>query len=192
MKSKSLLGLFLTCFPALLLAQVADLTAPPSQPRTTATPQAMAVVTGKVAGEGGFVDGKPRVILKCGEQVRADTTADSKGDFSLTVGVSDDLRTNAFAQRDGGVLRQGDWINCEVYGDLSGYSSEHIRLSDGQFSNIVQVGTIILHPLVQEGGSSISVISLAAPSKAKQDFTKGREQEKKGKWAAACDYFKKA
>src|SRR5204862_2843228 len=151
MKSKSLLALFLACFPALLLAQVADLTAPASEPRTTATPHAMAVVTGKIASEGGFVDGKPRVILKCGEQVRADTTPDSKGDFSLTVGVTDDLRTGVFQQRDAGALRQMDWINCEVYGDLSGYSSEHIRLSDGQFSNIVQVGTIILRPCEQEG-----------------------------------------
>jgi len=33
---------------------------------------------------------------------------------------------------------------------------------------------------------------LAAPDKAKKAFEQGREQEKKGKWAAACDNFKKA
>jgi len=44
------------------------------------------------------------------------------------------------------------------------------------------------------GGESftVSAASLAAPDKAKKQFQKGQEQAKKGKWAAACDYFRKA
>ena len=34
--------------------------------------------------------------------------------------------------------------------------------------------------------------SLAAPDKAKQALAKGQQQASKGKWSAACDYFKKA
>ncbi len=191
MKSRSCFGTLFVFLPGLLFSQMADLSTPPVQPRT-APPRASVVLMGKVAGESGPVDGRPAVILKCGDQVRSDTYADSKGGFSLNVGVSDDLRANAFQQHETGTIRQTDWINCEVYGDFTGYSSEHVRLSGGPANNIVHVGTIMLHPLYRDPNSSVSVTSLAAPSKAKQNLSKGLEQEKKGKWAAACDYFKKA
>jgi tetratricopeptide (TPR) repeat protein len=39
---------------------------------------------------------------------------------------------------------------------------------------------------------TVSVSSLAAPGKAQKAFQKGQEYERKGKFEAACDYFKKA
>jgi Tfp pilus assembly protein PilF len=170
---------------------VSDLSTPGARPRTGA-PRASVVLVGKVGSESGSLDGRPVVSLKCDDRVHSDTYADTKGGFSLSVSVSDDARTNFFQQRETGTIRQQDWVNCEVYAELPGYTSEHIRLSGGPANNIVQVGTIILHPLTRDPNSSVSVTSLAAPSKAKQNLSKGLEQEKKGKWAAACDYFKKA
>ncbi len=191
MKSRFWFSTLFAFFPALLLSQVADLSSSPTQHRT-APPPANAVLMGKVVSESGPVDGRPTVVLKCGEQVRANTDADTRGEFSLTIAVSDDPRTNVFQLGNSTTIRQQDWNNCEVYADLTGYSSEHVRLSGGPANNIVQVGTVLLHPLSRDPNSSVSVTSLAAPNKAKQNLSKGIEQEKKGKWAAACDYFKKA
>jgi tetratricopeptide (TPR) repeat protein len=42
------------------------------------------------------------------------------------------------------------------------------------------------------GDFTVSVASLSAPANAKKEFQKGQEQAKKGKWAAATDYFKRA
>jgi len=82
--------------------------------------------------------------------------------------------------------------DCELYGELSGYRSEHIRLPDSRDGGIVQVGVITLHPVSPEHGFSVSVTSLAAPEKAKKSLQKGQQQAKQGKWAAAADYFKRA
>jgi len=190
MKSRFSFGTLFAFLPALLFSQVADLSTPGAQPRAGA-PRASAVLIGKVASESGPLDGRPLVILKCDDRVHSDTYADTKGGFSLSVSVSDDARTDAFRQETG-TIRQQDWVNCEVYAELPEYTSEHVRLSGGPANNIVQVGTIILHPLSRDPNSSVSVTSLAAPNQAKQNLNKGLEQEKKGKWAAACDYFKKA
>ena len=59
---------------------------------------------------------------------------------------------------------------------------------------VIRVGTIILHPISRpvDDRSTVSVTSLAAPAEAKKEFAKGEEQERKGKWSAACEYFKKA
>lgn len=38
----------------------------------------------------------------------------------------------------------------------------------------------------------VSAATLAAPEKAKKNFAKGQDQAKKGRWAAACDSFRKA
>jgi tetratricopeptide (TPR) repeat protein len=46
--------------------------------------------------------------------------------------------------------------------------------------------------ITPERGYSVSATSLAAPEKAKKSLQKGQEQAKKGKWAAAADYFKRA
>jgi tetratricopeptide (TPR) repeat protein len=86
-----------------------------------------------------------------------------------------------------------NWNECELYGDAPGYHSQALRIFGEPTTGVVQAGTIIMHPLAKRPeGFAVSAISLAAPDKAKKAFEKGQEQEKKGKWAAACDYFKKA
>ena len=93
-----------------------------------------------------------------------------------------------------GSISSQDWNQCELYAEAPGYVSEHTRMFGAPGFGVVQVGTVIMHPLAKaaNSGSYIDVASLAAPEKAKKAFEKGQEQAKKGKWAAACDYFKRA
>jgi tetratricopeptide (TPR) repeat protein len=54
------------------------------------------------------------------------------------------------------------------------------------------VGTIVLHRLQQVEGFTISATSALAPSKARKEYEKGRDEEKKSKWDAAQEHFSKA
>jgi tetratricopeptide (TPR) repeat protein len=88
-----------------------------------------------------------------------------------------------------------DLADCQLRAEAAGYNSEPIDLTRNQLNGVVHIGTIFLHPMAPAGageGFSIGAVSLAAPDKAKKEFQKGQEQAKKGKWAAACDYFRKA
>jgi len=82
--------------------------------------------------------------------------------------------------------------DCELYGELTGYRSERVRISARSDSGIMQVGVITLHPISPEDSLSVSATSMAAPGKAKQALEKGRQQAKKKKWAAAASSFKRA
>jgi Tetratricopeptide repeat len=147
-------------------------------------------LVGKVAVEdGATVQDRTAVVLECSGSEHLRTTTDRSGDFDMTVTVGDAGSGQPGQQP----ISVQNWNECELYADTSGYQSERLRLFGSQGVGIVQVGTIWLHPLTKSSGApAISVISLAAPDTAKKAFEKGQEQEKKGKWAAARDYFKKA
>ncbi|HTM35453.1 MAG TPA: tetratricopeptide repeat protein [Terriglobales bacterium] len=149
---------------------------------------------GKVEVEGGGdVARNTLVVLECGSKVRASSNVDSHGDFSLVLNET-------------GVADQPGWGNsqmgsqsladCSVSAQASGYRSSAALLAGGNESGIVQVGTLVLQRLAASQHPAeeftVSAASLAAPEKAKQQFQKGTEQEKKGKWASASDYFRKA
>jgi tetratricopeptide (TPR) repeat protein len=134
------------------------------------------------------------VLLECNGQVRTRSDADSKGQFGLTVIILDSMAAGAAppVQPRSVVIENQEWSGCELYGELSGYQSERVRLLGVQTKGMVDVGTIILHPVAPAQDAFVSVNSLAAPESAKKAVEKGREQEKKGRWAAAVDYFRKA
>lgn len=151
-------------------------------------------LSGKVAIEGGSGDanGIP-VVLECGGQERARVNSDSHGDFAMTLSLSGTAGGDSMAQQTTGVISSQTWSQCELFGDEPGYTSEHLRMFGAPSFGMVQLGTIMLHPLVRNPNApSISVTSLQAPDKAKRAFEKGQEQARKGKWQAACDYFKRA
>jgi TolA-binding protein len=185
------------CFSIRVLAQLPDITGPgpTANTRVPGTSERVSII-GKVISEDGTappVAGE--VVLKCDamEQGRADI--DSRGDFSMNVNL---------ASEDGGEPRLHDipptrnvirnWADCELQAQVSGYSSESIHMV-GTADHIVQVGSIIVHPMTAGAAPqkfTVSVGSLEAPEKAKKAFEKGEEQAKKGKWASACDSFKRA
>jgi tetratricopeptide (TPR) repeat protein len=192
--SSSFIGSVVVFFPVLVSAQLTGIPqSAETQPQGGAG-QTMTVLMGKVAAEGGSAPPeKATVILECADETRAHGYSDLKGNFSITVGVVDATPSTALLHRESGVISNQDWANCELYSDLSGFRSERIRMMGAPGRGMVEVGTIILHPVVSQGQEfTVSATSLAAPEKAKKALEKGQEQVKKGRWAAACDYFKKA
>jgi len=189
---------FLSC-PVFLYAQRAADTQPSTIAIGNGAPamaasKATAVLIGKVTVDGNAaLPQSANVVLECGAtEPRAHGYSDSKGNFSIAVPVSDSGLATTMPGRANMAISKQEWANCEVYGDLPGYTSERVRLFENPGNGVVQVGNIALHPVSPERGFSVSVTSLAAPDKAKAAFEKGQEQEKKGKWAAAMESFKKA
>jgi tetratricopeptide (TPR) repeat protein len=167
----------------------------PNPPSGDPSAERIAVFSGKVLSEeGSALPESAAVVLECGNKVLARAQSDSSGDFSLTFALRDGADRPDRYGDDKASVSYFSLADCELYGELPGYQSEHVRPASGPDTGLIQVGTIILHPISSEGngGSSVSAITLAAPDKAMRALEKGREQEKKGKWAVAAAYFKRA
>ncbi|HWH61252.1 MAG TPA: tetratricopeptide repeat protein [Terriglobales bacterium] len=146
--------------------------------------------SGTVSVEGGANVMKDTVVvLDCGFGDRARTNVDSKGRFMLMLNSANSPDNAAW----GGGHASTEWAACTLRAEAPGYQSTALNLQGNQ-SGVVAVGTITMSPIVNVPGANaiVSVSSLAAPSKAKKDFAKGQDQAKKGKWAAACDSFRRA
>ena len=147
-------------------------------------------VTGKVVLEGSSAPpSRVTVILRCGMAERARVTSDSKGNFTMMLNSGEEVsgRPAPLTARAGPNLP-----DCEVLTDSPEYASQITHLFGGMHEDINEVGTIVLHPRTATDGSTVSATTLAAPEKAKSAFAKGQQQERKGRWAAACDSFRKA
>jgi Tfp pilus assembly protein PilF len=200
MKSQ-FLALFIL-LPAVLFSQTSLNSAQISSPASTtlggsrgAQAGQMLSLVGKVATEdNSAISEATSVVLECGNAERSRGSADGSGNFSLSINLIESEPGSSVMQSPPGSISSRDWNQCEVFAEASGYVSEHTRMLGASGFGVVQVGTVIMHPLTKaaNSGSSIDVASLAAPEKAKKAFQKGQEQAKKGKWAAACDYFKRA
>ena len=172
----------------------------PADPRAAETPSGEmdpsgtrpVAFSGKVSVEGGADIMKDTVVvLDCGFGDRARTNVDSRGRFVLM--LNDGTTSSLDGAHSGGTSPSANWAACTLHAEAPGYQSSALNLQ-GQESGVAEVGTITLSPIGTQSGTSptISVASLAAPDKAKKDFAKGQDQAKKGKWAAACDSFRKA
>ncbi len=190
MKSWLLFALSALLIPRPTCAQLAEL---PAGTRASAgVGQNTAVLNGRVASEEGSPPDAPvEVVLECGGEVRARGYSAQKGNFSLTVRL--ETSTSAIlAPRQQATIATGEWGTCELYSVLAGYRSERLRLSQSPTAGMQDAGTIMLHPVSPDRSFAVSVTSLAAPDKAKRALEKGQQQASKGKWSAACDYFKRA
>lgn len=167
----------------------------PRDPRVAETPSGEmdpwgthpVAFSGQVSVEGGADIMKDIVVvLDCGFGDRARANVDSRGRFLLM--LNDGTSSSA-----DGRTASTNWAACTLHAEAPGYQSSTLDLP-GEDSGVSEVGTITLSPIgTQSGGSpTISVASLAAPDNAKKHFAKGQDQAKKGKWAAACDSFRKA
>jgi tetratricopeptide (TPR) repeat protein len=152
----------------------------------------------------------------CKGRIRTEAYTDSKGHFSFEI---NNLKENSAAGGISGIQaidsspsplgRQLDprfgqtglgsdrlkdyWRDCELRAELPGFTSKVIQLA-GRLNNIgmTDVGTITLHRIDRVQGFTISATSAAAPAKAKKEYEKGREFEKKEKWDPALASFQKA
>ncbi|HEU5020667.1 MAG TPA: tetratricopeptide repeat protein, partial [Bryobacteraceae bacterium] len=131
-----------------------------------------------------------------------------RGDFSFqwgqTSGIFEDASQSgsgsAFGANPGigggasgmGVTLANPLANCELRVDQPGYTSSHAPLLNyGQLDRI-DVGTLIIHRLTGEEGTTVSVLSMKAPKKAKKDFKKGTDQFRDRKFKDAEASFRKA
>lgn len=203
MKWQLFSGTVLVFIPALLVSQVSLNPASSPNPtddqaRVSQSNQQIVSLSGKVTSEdGSALSDRATVILQCGNQERARVNTDREGGFSISLAVPGN---ESGATAVSGIHNQPttsvpvvNLNECELYGDAPGYTSEHVHMFGGDGVGVMQVGTVIMHPLKKQPGSfAVSVASLQAPDKAKKNFEKGQEQEQKGKWAAARDCFRKA
>jgi tetratricopeptide (TPR) repeat protein len=83
-------------------------------------------------------------------------------------------------------------LGCEVRASLVGYRSDVARLAGPEMMDSQNLGTLILHRLVNVEGTTISATSLQAPKDAKKAYSKGLGEAKKRKWPAAQTEFQKA
>ena len=160
----------------------------------------VATLTGVVKVEGSSDPASDAsVILQCGTEVRGRANVDNKGTFALELNVMDPAndvgQSTPLSPPQKAGLGMTSAAPCELHGEASGYRSEPLHLAGEQLEGIVQVGTIVLRsnsPQPRDAGFTVSAASLAAPDGAKKAFLQGQQQARKGKWAAACDYFRRA
>lgn len=81
---------------------------------------------------------------------------------------------------------------CDIRASLPGYRSDEVQLADKVHDFLIDVGTLVLHPMVKSDGSVVSVTSLKAPKEAKKAVESGRKNGGKEKYAAAQADFEKA
>jgi tetratricopeptide (TPR) repeat protein len=167
------------------------------------------MLSGKVVLDDGTpIPGSAAVQTLCKGQRRTVAHTDASGGFSFAlaeqasaaqsmgVGVMD----ASVSPRDG--LPIGDspvplhnrrqWRECSVLADLPGFTSEIVDIISRTDNTGGNIGSIVLHRIVNVEGLTISATSAAAPEEAKKSLEKGYEQEKKKKLDTAQRSFQKA
>jgi tetratricopeptide (TPR) repeat protein len=145
-----------------------------------------------------------RIERVCGGSSRTEAHTDSKGRFSFQVGQNpmafadaSDSPGDPFGNPGGrmgsspsgfggmsGVSSNNQanplW-NCELRAAYAGFRSDVVDLSTRRSLDDPDVGTIVLHRLVNVKGSTISVTSELAPKHAQKAYQKGLQSAQKGK-----------
>lgn len=155
---------------------------------------------GKVILDQGGEVAEPVAIQRvCGATVRREGYSDMHGNFSIMVGDTSVLQdaseagyANVMSSRQRPVTTRQLW-GCEIRAMLPGYSSTAISLAGRDFGDMSSLGNIVLHRLGGGGeGNSISVTSLKAPDKAKNEYRKALESYEKQKFEDADKHLAKA
>lgn len=188
---------FLSCsIPVLAQIPDAEGSNPTENARTPISTDRVSIIGRVISEDNTAPPEQGEVVLKCGTTERARADIDSRGDFTLSVNVPRDNgmdpKSHELDPATSNVVR--DWADCELQTQVRGYTAEAVHLV-GNADHMVEVGSIIVHPMAAGAAPqkfTVSVGSLEAPEKAKKAFAKGEEQANKGKWASACDSFKKA
>ncbi|HZS57264.1 MAG TPA: tetratricopeptide repeat protein [Bryobacteraceae bacterium] len=176
-------------------------------PSTTTSPSMTRPIflSGKVMfDDGSQTNPDIRIERVCGGSSRTEAHTDSKGRFSFQVGqnpmafadASDSPgdpfgspggRLGSSPSGFGGMTGMSSnnqtnplW-NCELRASYPGFRSDVVDLSTRRSLDDPDVGTIVLHRLVNVKGSTISVTSELAPKHAQKAYQKGLQQAQKGK-----------
>jgi tetratricopeptide (TPR) repeat protein len=164
-------------------------------------------ISGRVLQE----DGTPlsenvEIQRVCGNVVRHEAYTDAKGKFNILLD-SQTTATSAFqgASEGGGAAEMGSQMGnrlsqttrtqlwgCEIRATFPGFYSGSISLAGRDFSAPLVLNPIVLRRNGAGLSSSISAIALQAPSEAKKEYEKGREEYSKKKLEEADKHLAKA
>lgn len=148
-------------------------------------------ITGTVVqGEGTPLPLDVVIERNCGGRVRREASVDSSGNFSFQVGfgnpsssllpeASDDStgRPGTFGDRSSrafalpsrmGSMSSTNLIGCELRARAAGYQSSTVNLHGSSTTGVIDVGTIVLHPMAKVQGTLASVTNMQAPKAAKK------------------------
>lgn len=184
---------------------------PQQQNQTQVAPAPRPIfISGTVSTDDGSpLPGSMKIQAVCGADQRIVTHTGPQGDFSFqwgqNTGIFEDASQSGSSSIFGGspngipsaansmgVTLANPLSNCELRVDAAGYISSHAPLlSYGEIDRI-EVGTLIIHRLTGEEGTTVSVLSMKAPKNAKKDFQKGSDQFRQRKFQDAQASFKKA
>jgi len=171
-------------------------------------------LTGIVMLDDGVPPPVPATIERvCNGAPRAEGYTDLKGRFSFQVGDSSDVMQDASEDDSNQAGRSGQPVtgsagvagappqsspakmrldNCDLRAVLAGFRSDTISLAGRHLMDDPNVGTIVLHRLVDVEGTVVSVTSLQAPKDARRAYEKAHQYMRKNNLADAADELLKA
>jgi tetratricopeptide (TPR) repeat protein len=173
----------------------------------TTLPNRLIFLSGKVMFDDGVEPNSDiRIERVCGGNPRLEAHTDAKGRFSFQLGSYSGVDTEAADSVSGGGFgsqntqfpsssrsslpgsssRLSDpmW-SCELRAAYPGYRSDVVELAGRRSLDDSNVGTIILHRLVNVKGSTISVTTALAPKAAQKNYEKGMQLMQKGQFEEA-------
>ena len=192
-------------------------TSPGGNPSTLPRPGVL-FLTGRVTLEDGTAPADTVAIERvCAGSARAEGYTDSHGYFSIQVGnesgVFQDASETSTNGRGGAYPMAGNgspgtggvsgstggamssdmrFANCDLRARLSGYRSQTVSLAGRRPLDDPNIGVILLHREGRDEGSTVSMVSLAAPHDARKAFEKGLQLIKKNKPEEAEKEYRKA
>ena len=120
------------------------------------------------------------VSVSCGSQSIPQDYTDRRGRFSFqpscfpALAVSDaSARTAYFGTRIGAGRGGLNLSHCWLFAELPGYRSSEIWLGTTKSRALAKVGTIVLTPIANSSGDTVSFTTLTAPKKAKKLYERG-------------------
>lgn len=150
----------------------------------------------------------------CGVSTHRESSTDSRGNFSFQInpsqpeiqdagdiqgpmiggGSPNDPSQGLISSM--GAPAQSDLASalqmCDIRASLPGYVSDRVSLAGKTMDRIIDVGTIVLHPIGQVSGSTISITTMKAPKAARKLVESGRKKGEKEKFPEALQDFQKA
>ena len=164
-------------------------------------------ISGRVVQEDGTsLNENVEIQRICGNIVRHETYTDAKGKYNILLD-SQTTATSSFqgASEGGGASEMGSQMGgrlsqttrtqlwgCEIRAVFPGFYSGAVSLAGRDFSAPLSLSPIVLHRNSGGLSSSISAIGLQAPSNAKKEYEKGRDEYAKKKFDDADKHLAKA
>lgn len=159
-------------------------------------------VSGNVIIEGGSSPPAAVAIQRvCNGLMRREGYTDAKGRFQFQLGSeteqdaseNDTRISNPQQMKSSGQAGRPNYQGCELRALLPGFlsSSVPLRITAGDFGE-VRVGNIVLKRAENAEGSTISLVSMAAPKNARQAFERGRKAQEEKKFDEAVNELNQA